>query len=72
MSDLSARRGQLLGTDRVGADRTTVRAAVPQSELARYAIDLRSATHGSGTFSRAFARYEPMPDELAADVAARG
>ncbi len=68
MSDLSARRGRLLGTDQVtsvtGEQGTVVRAHVPQRELVRYAIDLRSATHGTGTFTRTFAHYEPMPDEL--------
>lgn len=71
MSDLSARRGRLLGTDKVGDDRTTVRAHVPQRELVRYAIDLRSSTHGAGTFTRTFAHYEPMPEELARDVTPR-
>ena len=52
MSDLSARRGRLLGTDKVGDDRTQVRAVVPQSQLVRYAIDLRASTHGVGTFTR--------------------
>jgi len=61
MSDLSARRGRLSGTDRVGEDRTLVRAVVPRTELVRYAIDLRAATHGAGTFTRRFAQYEPMP-----------
>lgn len=70
MSDLSARRGRLLGTDKVG-DRTLVRAEVPQTELVRYAIDLRSATHGAGSFTRAFAHYEPMPEEVAASVPVR-
>ena len=32
MSDLSSRRGRLLGTDKVGEDRTQVRAVVPQIE----------------------------------------
>jgi elongation factor G len=71
MSDLSARRGRLLGTDKVGDDRTTVRAHVPQRELVRYAIDLRSATHGAGTFTRSFAHYEPMPEEIAKTVSPR-
>jgi len=71
MSDLSSRRGRLLGTDKVGDDRTLVRADVPQTELARYAIDLRSATHGSGTFKRSFAHYEPMPEEVARSVPMR-
>ncbi len=71
MSDLSSRRGRLLGTDQVG-DRALVKAHVPQRELARYAIDLRAASHGAGTFSRTFAHYEPMPEDLAKQVTARG
>jgi len=75
MSDLSARRGRLLGTDQVtsaaGGQDVVVRAHVPQRELVRYAIDLRSMTHGAGAFTRAFAHYEPMPEELAKDVPAR-
>jgi len=71
MSDLSARRGRLLGTDKVGDDRTTVRAHVPQRELVRYATDLRSASHGAGMFTRTFDHYEPMPDDLAKTVTPR-
>ena len=73
MSDLSARRGRLLGTEQAAADgRTVIRAHVPQVELIRYPIELRSATHGAGTFSRSFAHYEPMPEELARGVSPRG
>ena len=71
MSDLSARRARLLGTDKVGEDRTRVLAEVPQTELVRYAIDLRSATHGSGVFTRSFAHYEPMPEDVARNLAPR-
>lgn len=71
MSDLSARRGRLLGTDKVGDDRTLVRAVVPQTELVRYATELRAATHGSGTFTRAFAHYEPMEESQARAVTPR-
>jgi elongation factor G len=72
MSDLSARRGRLLGTEEAVDDRAAVRAAVPQSELLRYAVDLRGTTHGTGTFSRTFAHYEPMPEDLARKVEHRG
>jgi len=70
MSDLAARRGRPLGTDQQG-DRTVVRAHVPASSLTRYAVDLRSQTHGTGSFTRRFTHYEPMADELASAVAAR-
>jgi elongation factor G len=58
----------VLGTDTAGNDRTLVRAEVPQVELTRYAIDLRSLSHGAASFTRAFARYEPMPESAAARV----
>jgi elongation factor G len=68
MGDLSGRRGRVLGTDTAGNDRTLVRAEVPQVELTRYAIDLRSLSHGAASFTRTFARYEPMPESAAARV----
>ena len=68
MSDLASRRGRVLGTENVGEDRTLVRAEIPEIELTRYAIDLRSLSHGAGWFTRSFARYEPMPESAAAKV----
>ncbi|MGH3371146.1 MAG: elongation factor G-like protein EF-G2, partial [Nocardioidaceae bacterium] len=65
MSDLSGRRGRVLGSEPVGEDRTVVRAEVPQVEIVRYAVDLRSFSHGAATFTRRFVRYEPMPDNVA-------
>ncbi|OBI45918.1 elongation factor G [Mycobacterium kyorinense] len=65
MGDLSGRRGRVLGTDTAGNDRTVVKAEVPQVELTRYAIDLRSLSHGAASFTRSFARYEPMPESAA-------
>ena len=65
MTDLSNRRGQVLGTDSAGSGKSTVNALVPQSELSRYAIDLRGLARGSGAFSRKFHGYEVMPTNLA-------
>ncbi|OIN78671.1 elongation factor G-like protein EF-G2 [Mycobacterium malmoense] len=70
MGDLSGRRGRVLGTDTAGHERTVVRAEVPQVELTRYAIDLRSLAHGAASFTRSFVRYEPMPESAAARVKA--
>ena len=70
MGDLAGRRGRVLGTDKVGEDRTLVKAEIPEVELTRYAIDLRSMSHGAGSFTRSFARYEPMPESAASKVKA--
>ncbi|MGJ6964939.1 elongation factor G-like protein EF-G2 [Streptosporangium sp. G11] len=64
MSDLSSRRGRVLGTEPVGVGRTLVKAEVPELEITRYSIDLRSMSHGTGTFRRVFLRYEPLPSHL--------
>jgi elongation factor G len=66
MGDLSSRRGRVLGSEPVGTARTLVRAEVPEVEITRYAVDLRASSHGAATFTRTFARYEPMPDNVAA------
>ena len=58
LGDLSGRRGRVLGTDVGGPGRTVVRAEVPQTELLRYAVDLRAMTSGAATFTRHFARYD--------------
>ncbi|MGA5066890.1 elongation factor G-like protein EF-G2 [Streptomyces exfoliatus] len=68
MSDLSGRRGRVVGTDQAGPGRTVVRAEVPEIEIGRYAIDLRSVSHGTGRFDRTYARHEPMPPHLAEKV----
>ncbi|MFE7582055.1 elongation factor G-like protein EF-G2 [Streptomyces gardneri] len=65
MSDLSGRRGRVVGTEQAGPGRTVVRAEVPEIEISRYAIDLRSVSHGTGRFDRTYARHEPMPPHLA-------
>ncbi|MGR8011617.1 elongation factor G-like protein EF-G2 [Streptomyces hypolithicus] len=68
MSDLSGRRGRVVGTEQAGQGRTVVRAEVPEIEIGRYAVDLRSVSHGTGRFSRSYARHEPMPPQLAGKV----
>jgi elongation factor G len=69
MSDLSSRRGRVTGTEPVGTGRSLIRAEVPEVEVTRYAIDLRSLSHGTGTFSRSHLRYEPMPSHVASRLA---
>ncbi|MER5751774.1 elongation factor G-like protein EF-G2 [Streptomyces sp. NPDC002088] len=68
MSDLSGRRGRVLGTEQVSTGRTLVRAEVPEIEIGRYAVDLRSLSHGTARFNRTYARHEPMPPQVAERV----
>ncbi|NGO74994.1 elongation factor G-like protein EF-G2 [Streptomyces sp. YC504] len=68
MSDLSGRRGRVVGTEQSPGGRTLVRAEVPEIEIGRYAVDLRSLSHGTGRFSRRYARHEPMPLQQAAKL----
>ncbi|MEU0382487.1 elongation factor G-like protein EF-G2 [Streptomyces cyaneofuscatus] len=70
MSDLSGRRGRVVGTEQSPGGRTLVRAEVPETEIGRYALDLRSLTHGTGRFDRTHARFEAMPQQLAEKVRA--
>jgi len=70
MSDLSGRRGRVIGTVPVGVGRTQIRAEVPELEITRYSIDLRSVSHGTGSFTRGYLRHEPLPSHVAAKVAA--
>jgi elongation factor G len=72
MSDLSGRRGRVLGTEPDSGERTVVRAEIPATELVRYATELRSLTSGTASFARSFLRYEPMPSHLAEAVAKNG
>ncbi|MER6134811.1 elongation factor G-like protein EF-G2 [Streptomyces sp. NPDC001815] len=64
MSDLSGRRGRVVGTEQSAGGRTLVRAEVPEIEIGRYAVDLRSLSHGTARFDRVYARHEPMPPQL--------
>jgi elongation factor G len=68
MGDLSARRGQILGTEADGR-LTKVRAIVPEAELYKYSTTLHSITHGRGTHRQTFHGYAEAPPEVAARVA---
>ena len=68
MGDLSARRGQILGTEADGR-LTKVRAIVPEAELYKYSTTLHSITHGRGTHRQTFHGYAEAPPEVTARVA---
>lgn len=68
LSDIAGRRGQVAETQTAGSGASTVVAMVPDSELTRYAIDIRSISHGSGSFHREKAGHALMPPAQAKRV----
>jgi elongation factor G len=70
MGDLSSRRGRVSGSEPGENGRTVIRADAPEVEIARYAIELRSLSHGTGTFTRSYLGHEAMPPQLATKVKA--
>jgi elongation factor G len=61
---LLARRGIVIGTSEERGF-STVEAEVPLCEMFGYSTDLRSSTQGKAEFSMQFARYSPVPSQLA-------
>ncbi len=70
LSDLSSRRGRVLGQEPIGSLQET-RAQVPQAEMLRYSIDLKSMTSGTASFEMTFSHYAPISGKVAEDVIAR-
>jgi len=70
MSDLSSRRGRILGQSQLANGIEEIRAQVPHKELLRYAIDLRSMTSGTGSFEMSFDHYDPISGKIADEVIA--
>jgi len=70
MGDLNSKRAKIQGMESAGAGKQRVKALVPQAEVARYAIDLRSMTGGRGAFTMRFSHYEEVPTHLAERIIA--
>jgi elongation factor G len=68
MGDLNAKRGKIQGMEQIGGGKQRIRAMVPQAEVARYVIDLRSMTGGRGAFGMTLSHYEELPQHLAQKV----
>jgi elongation factor G len=68
IGDLNSRRGRPQGMEPGAAGMTEVKAEVPMAEMLTYAPDLRALTGGQGDYTMEFARYEEVPQHLAAKV----
>lgn len=64
IGDINGKRGKVLGMDTASENYQVIRAHVPQAEMMRYTIDLRSLTQGRGSFTMEFIQYEEVPGKL--------
>ncbi|MEI6971447.1 MAG: elongation factor G [bacterium] len=67
--DISHKRGRMLGMEQDSGHQIIV-AEMPQSEMFKYAAELRSMTSGQGTFEMSFSRYDVVPGNVSQKIIA--
>jgi elongation factor G len=70
-SDLSGRRGQMVGMDSAGGGMTTIEAVAPLGEVMTYARTLSSMTGGQGSYTMEFAHYDVVPGNVQQQIVAQ-
>ena len=68
-SDLNTRRGRISGMDAIG-DVQVIKAQVPLKEVQTYGPDLRSLSHGEGSFTFEVSHYDSVPHKVAEELMA--
>ncbi|HEC93609.1 MAG TPA: elongation factor G, partial [Candidatus Atribacteria bacterium] len=71
IGDLNSKRGRIMGMEESPTGKQVIKAKVPQAEIFKYAIDLRSITQGRGTFTVKFSHYEEVPANIAQEIIAQ-
>jgi elongation factor G len=70
-SDMSGRRGRVLGSDSAGGNLQTVRVEVPLAEVTTYARSLSSMTGGQGSYALDFSHYDVVPPNVQQEILAK-
>src|SRR3989442_7375051 len=60
MSDVNGRRGKIMGTEPDDGYQL-VRVTVPEPEMLRFALDLRSITQGRGRYTKKLSNHDALP-----------
>lgn len=68
VGDMNKRRGRVLGMMPLDYHEQKVTVEVPESEILKYAIELKSMTQGQGSFEYEFVRYEELLENLAQKI----
>ncbi|MCK5767359.1 MAG: elongation factor G [Candidatus Atribacteria bacterium] len=72
IGDLNSKRGKIMGMEETVKGKQVIKAKIPQAEIFKYAIDLRSMTQGRGNFSLKFSHYEEVPANIAQEIIEKG
>ncbi len=67
IGDLNSKRGRILSMEPKGKLQC-IKAVAPMTEFYRYSIDLKSITHGRGSYTAEFSHYDELPAHLAEKV----
>jgi len=67
-SDMSSRRGRVLGIDAAGGGMQTITAEVPLAEVTTYARSLSSITGGQGSYSIELSHYDVVPGNIQKEI----
>jgi elongation factor G len=68
IGDMNGKRGRILGMEPMAGGRQRIKGVVPQGEMRRYAIDLRSIARGRGSFRTEPSHYEQVPPNVAQQI----
>lgn len=69
IGDLNTKRARVQGMN-PGGGFNVIEAQVPQAEILRYSIDLKSITQGRGSYKASFSHYEEVPAHIAEKIIA--
>jgi elongation factor G len=69
IGDLNTKRARVQGMNS-GGGINVIEAQVPQAEILRYAIDLKSITQGRGSYKASFSHYEEVPSHITEKIIA--
>ena len=69
-SDLSGRRGRILGQDMLPGNMIVIKAQAPLAEVMQYNSQLRSVTAGQGSYGMELSHYEPVPGMVQQQIVA--
>jgi elongation factor G len=69
IGDMNTKRARVQGMN-PGGGFNVIEAQVPQAEILRYSIDLKSITQGRGSYKASFSHYEEVPAHVTEKIIA--